>query len=221
MPPRPNLRAMAGRRYNQYCGVARALDQVGERWSLLIVRDLLDGPQRYSDLQHRLVGIPSDMLATRLRHLEAVGIVRRSVLPPPAGSRVYELTDRGRALEPTIVELARWGAELLGEPTLDDAFDTRWIGLSLRSRFHAEQAAGVDLTIHFLVDGETLAVDVHDGRLTTREAPADDESPDVLVAGDPAALAAAALGEDTGDRVRLTGRLAARRRFSAIFGFEQ
>lgn len=221
MTPRPNLWRMAGRRYNQYCGVARALDQVGERWSLLIVRDLLDGPQRYSDLQHRLVGIPSDMLATRLRHLEAVGVVRRSVLPPPAGSRVYELTDRGRALEPTIVELARWGADLLGEPTLDDAFDPRWIAVSLRSRFQPDRAAGVDLTVHFLVDGETLAVDVHDGRMTTRAAPPDDESPHLRVAGDPAALAAAARGEPTGDRVRVTGPPDARRRFVAIFGLEQ
>jgi DNA-binding HxlR family transcriptional regulator len=211
---------MAGRPYNQYCGVARALDQVGERWSLLIVRDLLTGPQRYSDLQHRLAGIPSDMLANRLRHLEAAGIVRRSVLPPPAGSKVYELTDRGRALEATIVELARWGAELLGEPTPDDVFDMQWIALSLRSRFRPDRAAGVDLTIHFVVDGETVAVDVRDGRMTTRDLSPEDESPDLVVAGDPAALAAAARGEATGDRVRLTGRPDARRRFAAIFGLE-
>lgn len=209
---------MAARRYNQYCGVARALDQVGERWSLLIVRDLLDGPQRYSDLQHRLAGIPSDMLANRLRHLEAAGVVRRTVLPPPAGSKVYELTERGRGLEATIVELARWGAELLGEPSADDVFDTRWIALSLRSRFRPDAAAGVDLTVHVVVDGETLAADVHDGRLATRGAPAGDESPDVVVAGDPAALAAAARGEETGDRVRITGRPDARRRFAAVFG---
>jgi DNA-binding HxlR family transcriptional regulator len=212
---------MAGRPYNQYCGVARALDQVGERWSLLIVRDLLTGPQRYTDLQHRLAGIPSDMLANRLRHLEAAGVVRRSVLPPPAGSKVYELTDRGRALEATIVELARWGADLLGEPTPDDAFHTQWLALSLRSRFRPDGAAGLDLTIHFVVDGETLAADVRDGRLTTRDAPPEDESPDVLVVGDPAALAAAARSEATGDRVRVTGRPSAVRHFSAIFGLEQ
>ncbi len=221
MQPGRNLREMSVRRYNQYCGVARALDQVGERWSLLIVRDLLDGPQRYSDLQHRLAGIPSDMLANRLRHLEAAGIVRRSVLRPPAGSKVYELTDRGRGLEAAIVELARWGTELLGEPTPEDAFHAQWIALSLRSRFRPDQAAGVDLTIHFDVDGETLAVDVSDGRPTTRDAPPEGESPDVLVAGDLAALAAAARGEATGDRVRITGRPRALERFSAIFGVEQ
>jgi DNA-binding HxlR family transcriptional regulator len=212
---------MAGRPYNQYCGVARALDQVGERWSLLIVRDLLTGPQRYTDLQHRLAGIPSDMLANRLRHLEAAGVVRRSVLPPPAGSKVYELTDRGRALEATIVELARWGADLLGEPAPDDAFHVHWLALSLRSRFRPDRAAGDDLTIHFVVDGETLAVDVRLGRLTTRDAPPEDESPDVLVAAEPAALAAAARGEATGDRVRLAGRPGAIKRFSAMFGLEQ
>ena len=147
-----------------------------------------------------------------------VGVVRRTVLPPPAGSKVYELTERGRGLEATIVELARWGAALLGEPSADDVFDTRWIALSLRSRFRPDAAAGVDLSVHFVVDGEALAVDVHDGRLATRGAPAGDESPDVVVAGDPAALAAAARGEETGDRVRITGRPDARRRFAAVFG---
>jgi DNA-binding HxlR family transcriptional regulator len=207
---------MTVRRYNQYCGVARALDVVGERWSLLIVRDLLDGPRRYSDLLHGLAGIPTDVLASRLRHLESAGVVRRTTLPPPAGSKVYELTERGRELESVIVDLSRWGTDLLGEPTADDSFHAAWLGLSLRSRFRPERAGGVELTANIEVDGDTLRVEIANGTLTTDAGQAD--SPDVVIVGDAAALAAAARGEPIAGRLAVSGQRSAIARFAAVFG---
>lgn len=206
---------MAARRYNQYCGVARTLDLVGERWSLLIVRDLLTGPRRYSDLLHTLEGIPTDMLASRLRHLETAGLVRRATLPPPAGSKVYELTERGQALEPVIFELSRWGTDLLDEPTADDIFHPEWIALALRSRFRPEQAAGVELTVNIDVNGETLRAEIVDDTLTIHNEPA--ESPDVSVSGTPAALAAAVRGEPSAD-LQVSGDPQAVAQLTAVLG---
>src|SRR3954463_6037497 len=102
---------MAGKRtYGDRCGIARALDIVGERWALLVVRELLLGPKRFTDLRAGLPHLGPDVLAQRLRDLETAGIVRRRTLAPPAASRVYELTDRGQELEPVILALGRWGS---------------------------------------------------------------------------------------------------------------
>ena len=99
------------RTYGDPCGIARALDVVGERWALLVVRELLLGPKRFTDLRAGLPHVGPDMLAQRLRELEQAGVVRRDQLPPPAGARVYELTDRGRQLEPVVLGLGRWGSQ--------------------------------------------------------------------------------------------------------------
>src|SRR6516225_10062018 len=106
---------MAKRAYGQFCGFARAVEVVGERWAFLIVRDLLIGPRRFTDLHRGLPGIPTNVLTARLKELEEAGVVRRRVLPRPEGSVVYELTEYGRELEPTVVELGRWGAKTLGD----------------------------------------------------------------------------------------------------------
>src|SRR5215213_10177697 len=98
------------RSYTDRCGVARALDLVGERWALLVVRELLLGPKRFTDLRAGLPHLGPDVLSQRLRELEAARVLRRSTLPPPAGSRVYELTERGRELEPVVLALGRWGS---------------------------------------------------------------------------------------------------------------
>src|SRR4051812_20041495 len=113
---------MAARSYSQYCAVAGTLDVVGERWSMLVVRELLDGPKRYVDLLAGLTGVSTDMLAARLRTLEQAGVITRRTLPPPAASKVYELTPLGQELRPVLTELARWGLRLLGEQREDDAF---------------------------------------------------------------------------------------------------
>src|SRR5215208_4365136 len=109
---------MTTRSYNQYCPLAYALDLVGERWTLLIVRELLAGPHRFKDLLAGLPGISTNLLSDRLKSLEEQGLIRRRVLPPPAGSTVYELTAAGQALEPAVLELGKWGSHFL-PPTLE------------------------------------------------------------------------------------------------------
>src|SRR5438046_8699237 len=108
------------KRYDQYCPVAHALDLIGERWSLLVVRELMHGPKRYTDLAEHLPGIGTNILASRLRDLEACGVVTKRTLPPPAAPRVYELTDYGRELRTVLRALALGGARQLGPPPDED-----------------------------------------------------------------------------------------------------
>ena len=164
------------KRYDQYCPVAHALDLVGERWALLVVRELMRGPQRYTDLAERLPGIGTNILASRLRDLEACGIVAKRKLPPPAASRVYELTDYGRGLRAVMRELALWGARSLGPPTADDALFPGWLVNALDTVLAPIAPPGrfefrVGDEVGSLVDGKAQA------------GPVDD--PDVVVEGDP------------------------------------
>jgi DNA-binding HxlR family transcriptional regulator len=115
------------KRYERYCPMAHALDLVGERWALLVVLELMHGSKRYSDLADNLPGIGTNILASRLRDLEANAIITRRTLPKPAASRVYELTEYGQALRPAMRELALWGAQSLGPPTLDDELFEGWL----------------------------------------------------------------------------------------------
>src|SRR6478735_12030850 len=113
--------------YDQYCPVAHALDVVGDRWALLVVRELMQGPKRYTDLADGLPGIGTNILAARLRDLETAGVVAKKTLPPPAASRVYDLTEYGLELKPVMRELALWGARSLGPPTADDELFPGWL----------------------------------------------------------------------------------------------
>lgn len=117
---------MPRRSYDQYCAVARALDAVGERWSLLIVRELLGGPRRYTDLHADLPGVSTDILATRLKQLESEGLVERRRLERPANAVVYGLTGRGLTLRPVLDSLAAWGFADLGDPRPTDAVREHW-----------------------------------------------------------------------------------------------
>ncbi|MEW2548798.1 helix-turn-helix domain-containing protein [Streptomyces sp. NPDC047002] len=119
------------RSYDQYCAAARALDTAGDRWTLLIVRELLAGPRRYTDLHADLPGVSTDVLASRLRDMERDGLVTRRKLPPPAAAVVYELTARGAGLLPVLDALAAWGAPDLGEPGPTDAVRAHWFALPL------------------------------------------------------------------------------------------
>jgi DNA-binding HxlR family transcriptional regulator len=114
------------KRYEQACAIARALDVVGERWSLLLVRELTFGPRRYRDLATGLPGIPSNVLAGRLKDLQAAGVVTRRTLPAPTDVTVYELTDAGRALQPVLDELLDWGLRYGPQPSQDDAIQPGW-----------------------------------------------------------------------------------------------
>jgi DNA-binding HxlR family transcriptional regulator len=178
---------VADRTYAQFCALAKALDVAGERWSLLVVRELLAGPKRYTDLLAGLPGISTDMLAARLRELEAAHIVSRRTLPPPAASTVYELTEDGRDLERAVVELARWGLRLLGDKKRADAFRIEWIELTLRMLLRPEHAHGDPLIVDFEIDGDRLRVRFADA--TVRTEPDTTGPADVTVVSDAAALA--------------------------------
>jgi DNA-binding HxlR family transcriptional regulator len=150
------------KRYDQYCPVAHALDLVGERWALLIVRELLHGPKRYTDLAEHLPRVATNILAARLKDLEACGIVSKRRLPPPAASTVYELTAFGIRLKPVIRELALWGIESLGPPQADDELYPGWLENALDTVFAPVAPPGrfefrVDDELAGLVDGEGRA----------------------------------------------------------------
>jgi DNA-binding HxlR family transcriptional regulator len=162
--------------YSQYCPIAHALDVVGERWSLLIVRELINGPRRYTDLGEALPGIGTNILAGRLRDLETAGVVAKRRLPPPTPATVYELTAKGRRLHPVLHELARWGARSLGPPPdgeAEAAFHTGWLEEALRMAICLSAPPGrfvfrIGDEVASLVDGEALrgAVDDPDATVT-------------------------------------------------------
>lgn len=171
------------RSYAHFCPIARALDVVGERWALLIVRELLIRPCRFTDLREGLPGIASNLLADRLRSLEQAGVIERAELPPPAASTVYRVTDRGRGLAPVIVELAVWGAPLLESGRGDDHFFGRWMTLLEVVVFNGVSTDGVaPLTFDLLVDGESARLDVRDDGLSIAHDAAG--PPDVVFASD-------------------------------------
>lgn len=121
------------KRYPQFCALARAAELIGERWTLLIVRELLLGPKRFTDLEDGLHGIGPSVLAARLASLETAGMLRRSLLPPPAGVSVYELTEDGEALRPSVLELIRWGGRFLFPPRKGERFEPAWALLALQA----------------------------------------------------------------------------------------
>jgi DNA-binding HxlR family transcriptional regulator len=156
---------MARRSYEQYCPLACALDLVGERWTLLVIRELLAGPKRYTDLRRALPGLATDLLTERLRRLEDGGVLRRRELPPPAAVTVYELTERGRDLEPALFGLARFGLGLLGEPPAGDAPPpTERFALMLRALFDPGGAPATPEAWVFESGGAAVAVTVGGGQ---------------------------------------------------------
>jgi len=194
------------RSYGQFCGVSRALDVVGERWTLLVVRELIMGPRRYKDLADTLSGIGTNLLAARLRDLEAQGLIGRRKLPPPAGSTVYELTAFGRELEPIVFALGRWGRKLLAPELGDQIFNGRWLLFALKANFIAAQARGVREIYELRIGDEaTVHAEVRDGNLEVREGPA--EEPDLVVDAPLEVLLALTRGETTPAKERKAGRL--------------
>ena len=157
------------RSYDQYCAVARGLDVIGDRWTLLLVRDLLLGPKRYKDLLTGLPGIGTNLLADRLKELESAGLIERTTLPPPAGSSVYQLTETGQALESVMFALGRWGARFLGTPRKTDVMVPRAYFVAMRSIFDAQAAAGLAETYEIRIDDLVFEVRIREGRLTTSE----------------------------------------------------
>jgi DNA-binding HxlR family transcriptional regulator len=159
------------RSYGQYCGVARALEIVGERWALLIVRDLLVGPRRFSDLRRGLPKIPTNILTDRLRELEEAGIVRRRALPRPAGGTAYELTEYGGDLEGVVLALGRWGARSLGTPRPAEIATADSLIMALRTTFQPDAARGLRASYELRVGGVVIHARVDDGALSTGAGP--------------------------------------------------
>jgi len=197
---------MTGKKsYDHYCGVARALDVVGERWTLLVVRELYGGPKRYTDLLAGIPGIATDMLAARLKTLEENELVARRVLPPPAASTVYELTELGRRLEPVLEELGRFGLQILGKRK-DEAFRIHWLALPVRTMFRPERAAGTTMVVQFESnDGEAFHARIENGAIETVTGPHD--SPDVVFAGDVETLARASKDKSVAEDAVAKGKL--------------
>ncbi|KQY46703.1 helix-turn-helix domain-containing protein [Cellulomonas sp. Root137] len=161
---------MAAREYGQYCGVTQALELVGERWALLIVRDLLVGPRRYGELAAGLPRIPTNILAARLKELQAAGIIRRA---PRSRIVIYELTPYGRELEPVVLALGAWGFKAMGDPRGEQVITPDSMTMTLRTAFRPQVAAHLPATAYgarvgpaellVRVDGSTLEVTRGDG----------------------------------------------------------
>ena len=153
---------MADRRtYGDLCGIARALDLVGERWALLVVRELLLGPKRFTDLRTGLPHVSPNVLAQRLRELEESGIVRREKLPPPAASQVYELTARGHELEEVVLSLGRWGSRTPVPPDTEMSVDS--YVLALKTLFDPGAADGMDATYGLRLGEDRFTATIVDG----------------------------------------------------------
>lgn len=175
------------RTYGDRCGIARALDLVGERWALLVVRELLLGPKRFTDLRAGLPHVSPDVLSQRLRDLEESGVVRRRTLAPPAGSRVYELTERGEELEPVLLALGRWGSAASFPPG-DARLGVDSFVIALKTQFDPGATTGAAARYELHLDGQSFRVEVAGRRLEVSRAAA--EHPDAVITGDPGALSA-------------------------------
>lgn len=212
---------MGKRSYNQFCAVARALDVVGERWTLLLVRELLLGPKRYGDLLAASPGIGTNLLADRLKEMEAQGLIERTTLPPPAGSTVYRLTGAGSELEPIVRALGRWGGRFMDRREPDQHLSAGAYFIAIREWFRPQRAGGLRETYEFRVDGRAFEVRVSDGACATSEGSANGavaaftmgvETLDRLLRGEVHAAEVIADG-----RVKLEGDASALARFQGMF----
>jgi DNA-binding HxlR family transcriptional regulator len=208
------------RTYDDGCAAAHALDLVGERWALLVVRELLLGPKRFTDLRSGLPHASPNVLAQRLRDLEAAGVVRRGKLPPPAASKIYELTEWGRDLEPVIISLGRWGVRSPTKPP-DAELGVDSLILSFRTMFDPDQAEGLDASYEFRLGEDRFRAEVAEGRLEIERGIA--AQPDATIEADAGTLAGLVYDDlelddtlSSGD-LRIKGDRAMVERFLALF----
>ena len=197
---------MGQRTYDQYCGLATALDLLGERWTLLIVRDLLLGPQRYTDLLGGLPGIGTNLLASRLRRLESLGVVRKRVLPAPAASTVYELTPEGRSLTPALHSLGRWGARYMPEPHGGDDLQPRLLVLGIVMTLAGNVPEDVEAWVELRLGPEIYSLELSGGRAEARQGPPARPHA-VIAAADVAAFGALMFGRVTIEQLEAAGAL--------------
>jgi DNA-binding HxlR family transcriptional regulator len=211
------------KRFDQYCPIAHALSLVGERWALLVVRELMRGPKRYTDLANGLPGIGTNILAGRLRDLEEAGVVEKRKLPPPYGVTVYDLTPYVRELDEVMHALARWGARSLGLPSHDEDLPSDWGLNAFRALFYPERALGLTATWVLRVEDDVFTVRLDEGHLQTQLGATADADADLamdmrtfyeLASGD------VPLAEPLADgRVRVDGDAGVAARFFDVFNF--
>ena len=184
---------MSEHRYRQFCALARALDVVGDRWTLLIARELRPGPRRFTDLVDGLPGISRKLLTERLRDLQHDGIVTRKELPPPAARQVYELTDDGRDLTTAIAPLVAWGSRRMGELQPGDTFRPRWPAVAMVGLADREAAKGVSETYQYVIGDSAFHFVVDNGSIDVRDGRAED--PSVVVSTDERTWADVVIGK--------------------------
>lgn len=205
---------MTRKNYQQYSGVAAALDSVGDRWSLLVLGELAFGRQRFSDLRQALPGIASNLLAERLRDLVQAGLVHQCELPAPAARTVYALTVEGERIRPVLASLTRFGLPLLAEPVEGQVRPRMAVQSALAALLNPVQQTGPDLVLRFDLDGEELCFQVSGSQVVRLDC---EDPPDLVVTGSAAALFEVSRGtvrlEDVGPRLRVEGSAAARAAF--------
>lgn len=184
------------RRYGDACGTAHALDLIGERWALLVMRELMLGPRRFSDLRESLPGVSANVLTQRLEGLEEAGIARRRRLPPPTAAQVYELTEWGLDAEPVILALGRWGARSASQdPTLP--LSAVGMALSFRAMFQPQRAIGAHLTLGLRTPRDRFVLKVSNGRIEIERS--EDDAVDAEISGQPGHIAGYVYGLSAGD----------------------
>lgn len=180
------------RAYGQYCGLARALDVVGERWTLLIVRELLMGPRRYTDLHQGLPGIATNLLASRLVTMEESGLLAREEAPPPIATTLYRLTPRGEELRPVIDALGRWARPLMARGAKGDAFRSEWLTLPAQLYLADAEPDRAPTVIEVRTGNQPVVIEARDGAIRTRMGSAED--PDAVITARPDVALALLLG---------------------------
>jgi DNA-binding HxlR family transcriptional regulator len=209
------------RSYNQYCAVARGLDMIGDRWTLLLIRELLLGPKRYGDLLVASPGMGTNLLADRLRQMEAEGLVERATLPPPAGSTVYRLTEAGAELETVVGAIGRWGMRFMGQRRRAEHLSPGAYFVAIRGRFRPDRAARLREAYEFRVDGRVFEVRLDNETCTTSEGTAN--GPVAVFTMDVETLNQLFLSEVTAAKairdgtVQVAGDAAALARFQDVF----
>ena len=212
---------MARKAYGQYCPVAHALELVGERWALLVVRELLSGPKRYTDLADGLPGIGTNILAGRLRDLEDAGVIQKRRLPPPAAVSVYELTPYGEELREPLYALGRWGARSLGPPTAEDKLAPGWLVNAVRATC---RGCVTDKVYELRADGESVTARFEDDELVVENGSSADA--DTVIETDPATLFCIASGQVAirealrSKAVKVSGDRDEAERFLSLFSFD-
>ena len=192
------------RSYGQYCSIAKALDVIGDRWTLLIVRELLlRGACRYTDLRNGLPGIATNLLADRIRELEAAGVVRREEAPPPVATTLIHLTGTGAELEPVLKALGLWGLRYMSGPADSDEFRSQWFGYPVEFFLRDRDPGAAPASVELRTGADPAVVEVSGGAVRLRVGSA--ATPDLILAGRPQLIAALFTGQLTAAEVAEAG----------------